>query len=120
MKPRKSFAEHMRNQDETEPLQESLFSKGYAIAQNAQHNATKQKISTIRSNIHSLTSRIKTEDDINQKIDLLADITEQIAITLEKMSELSNNVKNIAVANTLFSEDIAKIIEKYLATSKRH
>ena len=114
MKPRKSFAEHLKTQSEIEPLQESLFSKGYAIAQNAQHNSTKQKISTIRSNIHSLTNRIKTEDDINQKIDLLADVANQMMIAVERLSELSTNVKNVVVANALLAENIEAVITKTL------
>lgn len=112
MKRLKSFAEHHRSQPLLDPLEESFFSKGYAISQNAQHNSTKQKISTIRSNIHSLTTRIKTEDDINQKIDLLADVANQMMVAVERLSELSTNVKNIVVANTLLSEDISKVIEK--------
>ena len=112
MKRIKSFSQHHRSQPLLDPLEESFFSKGYAISQNAQHNSTKQKISTIRSNIHSLTNRIKTEDDINQKIDLLADVANQMMVAIERLGELSTNVKNIVVANTLLSEDISKVIEK--------
>jgi len=112
MKRFKSFSKHQRSPAQVDPLEESFFNKGYALIQNAQHNSTKQKISTVRSNIHSLTNRIKTEVDITQKIDLLADVANQMMIAVERLSELSTNVKNIVVANTLLSEDISKVIEK--------
>jgi hypothetical protein len=114
MKRLKSFSEHHRSPAQLDPLEESFLSKGYAISQNAQHNSTKQKISTIRSNIHSLTTRIRTEDDINQKINLLSDIADQMMVAIERLSELSTNVKNIVVANALLAENIEAVASKIL------
>jgi hypothetical protein len=114
MKRLKSFSEHQRSQGQPDPLEESFFSKGYAISQNAQHNATKQKISTIRTNIHSITNRIKTEDDITQKIDLLADLANQMMVAIERLSELSTNVKNVVVANALLAENIEAVITRQI------
>lgn len=112
MKRLKSFSEHQRSPAQVAPLEESFLSKGYAISQNSQHNSTKQKISTIRSNTHSLTSRIKTEDDINLKIDLLADVANQMMVAIERLGELSTNVKNVVVANALLAENIEVILKK--------
>ena len=112
MKRLKSFSEHQRSPGQLDPLEESFFSKGYAISQNAQHNATKQKISTIRTNIHSSAIRIKAEEDINLKIDLLADVANQMMVAIERLGELSTNVKNVVVANALLAENIEAILKK--------
>lgn len=112
MKRLKSFSEHHQAPAQLDPLEESFLSKGYAISQNAQHNSTKQKISTIRSNVHSLTNRIKTEDDINLKLDLLADVANQMIGAIERLGELSTSVKNVVVANTLLAENIEAVITR--------
>jgi len=78
----------------------------------SQHNSTKQKLSTIRLNTHSITSRIKTEDDINLKIDLLADVANQMMVASERLGELSTNVKNVVVANALLAENIEAVITR--------
>jgi hypothetical protein len=111
MKIRKSFAEHVRDQNDSAPVQENLLSKGYAISQNAQHNSTKQKISAIRSNVHSIVIHFKNEEDLNKKIDLLADIADQMMVAIERLSELSTNVKNVVVANALLSDDLKNRIK---------
>lgn len=43
---------------------------------------------------------------------MLAEVADQITIALERISELSTNVKNVVVANALFSEDLANVIQR--------
>lgn len=43
---------------------------------------------------------------------MLADVADQIALALDRLSELSANVKNVVVANALLSEDLAKTIQR--------
>jgi isopentenyl phosphate kinase len=118
MKRFKSYSKHQRSPTQLDPLEESFFSKGYAVSQNGQHNATKQKISTIRSNIHSITNRIKTEGDLHQKIDLLADVADQMMVAIERLSELSTNVKNVVVANALLAENIEATLKNSNQSNK--
>jgi cob(I)alamin adenosyltransferase len=108
MKSRKSFAEHLRNQGEKEPIQETLFSKGYAIAQNAQHNAATQKINSLAGRIASLANDAKREDDPLRKIDKLSDAVFVMSELFKTQSQQSTSVKNVVVAHALFSENSKK------------
>lgn len=108
MKPRKSFAEHIRNQGEKEPIQESLFSKGYAVAQNAQHNSATQKISSLASKIASLANDAKREDDPVRKIDKLSDAVFVMSELFKTQSQQSTSIKNVVVAHALLSENSKK------------
>lgn len=111
MKP-KSLKEFMSEDAKRNILNESLVNKAYAIAQNSQHNSTRQKISSLRSNARSLISRLKSEEDLEQKINILADVFEQFVFVLDLMSDLSSNVKNIAIADVILSDDLTKTIQK--------
>lgn len=105
MKPRKSFAEHLKNQDEIEPIKESLLSKGYAISQNAQHNSATQKISSLASKIASLSHDAKREDDPVKKIDKLCDAVFVMSELFKAQSQQSTNIKNIVVAHALLESN---------------
>ena len=102
MKPRKSFTEHMRNQDETASIQESLLSKGYAITQNAQHNTANQKITSLASKVASIARDAKQHDVLEIKINKLCDAMITITEIIKTQSQQSTNIKNVVVAAALF------------------
>jgi hypothetical protein len=119
MKPRKSFAEHLKTQGEIEPLQESLFSKGYAIAQNAQHNSATQKINALTSKIATLSHDAKREDEPAKKIDKLCDAIFEMSELFKAQSQQSTSIKNLTVADVLLSDDLTKIAQKQFEKSRK-
>ena len=105
MKTRKSFAEHLRNQDEIEPLQESLFSKGYAIGQRGRFNSTLSQLKSALSRVDSAAKAAKMSADIDDQLKHFADATLYLSKATIFQSELITNVMNVCVAYSLFAED---------------
>jgi hypothetical protein len=108
MKPRKSFAEHLRNQDQTEPLQESLFSKGYAIGQQARFNSTKSQLKSALSRVDTAARAAKMSTDLELKLNHFADAAHHLSDAIILQAEMMKNVMNVAVANTLLADDLTK------------
>ena len=102
MKTRKSFAEHLRNQDETASLQESLLSKGYAVSQNAQHNSATNIVKSSATKIATLAKEAKIADETNNKIDKLSQAIVELSELLRAQNSQSTAIKNVVVASALF------------------
>ena len=71
-------------------------------------------MNTLSSGIDGLVQRVKSTADQNEKIDLLADMLDKANRMFVLHSELLLNVKNVTVANVLLSDDVSKLLEKYL------
>lgn len=108
MKQRKSFAEHLRNQDNIEPLQESLFSKGYAIGQQGRFNSTKSQLKSALSRLDTAAKAAKISTDIDDQLKHFADAALYLSDAIILQAELLTNVMNVSVANTLLADDFTK------------
>ncbi len=104
MKPRESFAEHLKTQGEIQPLQESLFSNGYAIAQNAQHNSASQKTTPLTSKVATIARDTKQHDDLESKINNLCDATITMTEIIKTQIQRSTNIKIAVVASAFVQE----------------
>ena len=109
MKRLKSFSEHQRSQPQLDPLEESFFSKGYAISQNAQHNSASQKIISFASKVASIARDAKQQEDLKIKIDKLCDAMIAMTEIIKTQSQQSTNIKNVVVASALFVQTIKKM-----------
>jgi hypothetical protein len=102
MKPRKSFAEHLKTQNEIEPIQESLLSKAYAISQNAQHNSATNIVKSSATKIATLAKEAKIADETNNKLDKLSQAIIELSELLKAQNSQSTAIKNVVVASALF------------------
>jgi primosomal protein N'' len=101
MKRFKSFSEHQRSPAQVDPLEESFFSKGYAISQNAQHNSASQKIASLTSKVASLARDAKQHDEFEIKINKLCDAVIAMTEIIKTQSQQSTSIKNVVVASAL-------------------
>lgn len=108
MKKRKSFAEHLKNQSETEPLQESLFSKGYAIGQQGRFNSTKSQLKSTISKVDTAAKAAKMSTDLGEKLNHFADASLYLGDAIILQAEMLSNVMNVSVTNTLLADDFTK------------
>jgi hypothetical protein len=108
MKPRKSFAEHLKNQDKVEHIQESLFSKGFAIGQQGRFNSAKTQLKSALSRVDTAAKAAKMSTDLNEKINHFADATLYLSDAIILQAELLTNVMSVSVANTLLADDFIK------------
>ena len=104
MKPRKSFAEHIAADSNQNQIAENLLSKGYAVAQNAQHNTASQKINSLASKIASISHDVKIEADPVKKINKLCDAVFAMSELFKAQSQQSTNIKNVVVAHALLEQ----------------
>ena len=108
MKPRKSFAEHLKTQSEIEPLQESLFSKGFAIGQQGRFNSTKSQLKSTLLRVDTAAKAAKMSADLDDKLNHFADAALHLSNAIILQTELLANVLNVSVANILLADDFTK------------
>lgn len=108
MKPRKSFAEHLKNQDDIEPIQESLLSKGFAIGQQGRFNSTQSQLKSKVSKVDAAARAAKMSTELEEKLNHFAEVAHHLSDAIILQSELMKNVMNVAVANTRLADDLTK------------
>lgn len=101
MKKRKRFSEHL--QEQSIVINESqLLTKAYAVGQNARHNSILTAINSKAAKIVSLSRDAITADDIEVKINKIADSLIQFSEIIKLQSDQSTAIKNVVVASALF------------------
>ena len=100
-------------------LEEAILNKAYALSQNSQFAAIRRKANAVSSNLHSLTQNVKAADDIDKKIDLLAEAIDKINHALLLQNDLSMTIQNVSVANILFSDDLKTLLKTEIEKLKR-
>lgn len=113
----RKFRQFIREEKST--LNEDLFSKAYAVAQSLRFNADKSKLASQYSHVRNSTSRAKSADEPNQKIDFLADAVEEAAKLMLLFSEQTSHIMNVAVVSAVLSEDLTKTLQKVLSQKNR-
>jgi len=100
MKKRKTFSEFIN--EDTVITESQLLSKAYAVGQNARHNSTSTAINSKTARIASLSKDAINADEIEVKINKIADALIQFSEVLKLQSNQSTAIKNVVVASALF------------------
>jgi hypothetical protein len=101
MKKRKRFSEHPKEQSIV--INESqLLSKAYAVGQSANHNSTSTAINSKAAKLATLSRDAIIADNIEIKINKIADALIQFSEILKLQSNQSTAIKNVLVASALF------------------
>lgn len=100
MKKRKKFSEFIN--EDTVITESQLLSKAYAVGQNARHNSTSTAINSRATRIAALSKDAITADEIEVKINKIADALIQFSEVLKLQSNQSTAIKNVVVASALF------------------
>lgn len=106
MKSLKEYLEHPS-------VNESFLGKGYAVIQNRQHGANRNKLSSINSKIQSLTQRGKSEDDSQKQAVIVFEILSEVAKALAVLAEMGRNEVNVSTAGVLDSQNLRKELRNW-------
>lgn len=116
--PMKSF----RDFTENSPLQlheDSWLSKGYSIGQYSRHLSIKQQIVSVLSTVKFICERGKSAKDGTDKLNALLQAIQELTHVYAGFAELSQHNINTAVASTLLSEDLKKVISAEIEKALR-
>ena len=100
MKKRKQFSEFIK--ENTIINESQLLTKAYAVGQNAKHNSTSNALQSKASKISALARDAIAADDLENKINKIADALIQFGEVLKLQSNQSTAIKNVVVASALF------------------
>lgn len=114
---RSTFKNYIQNSKE--PLLESIVGKGFAISQNRAHATNKTKFLSVLSRIQSNAKKGLTEEDENERFELLLSLFFDLAGALKILAEMSANTNNISTTAVLDAENIQKTIEIAIAKNSR-
>jgi hypothetical protein len=95
---------------ETQIDESNLLSKGFAIGQNSRHEASRQKLNSVVSHIHTLVGRAKLDTDQGVRERILFECVDSLGVALSLLGELSRNNINVAVASNLLEDDLKQTI----------
>jgi hypothetical protein len=107
---RPSFKDYLHNS--IEPISESLVGKGFAIGQSRAHASNKSKLQSVLSRIQSNAKKGQSEDDENERFELLFTLFFDLAAAMKIAAELSTNTINVSTAGVLDTESIKKELER--------
>jgi len=100
MKKRKKFSEFIS--EDTVINESQLLSKAYAVGQNARHNSTSTAINSRAARIAALSKDAFNADEIEDKINKIADALLHFSEVIKLQSNQSTSIKNVVVASALF------------------
>jgi len=97
---------------EDENITESLIGKGFAIGQHRTHASNKTKFQSVLNRIQSNAKRGQSEDDPEERFELLFTLFYDLASALKIASDMSTNSINVSTAGVLDTESIKKEIQR--------
>jgi hypothetical protein len=100
MKKRKQFSEFIK--ENTIINESQLLTKAYAVSQNAKHNSTSTALASKASKMSALARDAIAADDLENKINKIADALIQLGEVLKLQGNQSTAIKNVVVASALF------------------
>ena len=105
MTTRKRFKEYAS----PSPLAESsLFSKGFAIGQQARFTSTKAQLKSILQKVQTAARSAKNAEEAETKLNYISEAIIQLSEALETDAELKTNIMNVSVAITLLANDLSQ------------
>jgi hypothetical protein len=110
-------AEPACDQDD-EQLSESLVGKGFAVAQNRQHQTFKSQVLSKLNQVQSDCRRGIQEDDQQVRDKLIFEVLFDLAATLRLFAEMSARTNNVATTAVLDQESSRKDIAAILSILK--
>jgi vacuolar-type H+-ATPase subunit I/STV1 len=107
-----SLKEYLKIEGERESISESIISKGYAIAQHRAHSSNKNKLNSLLSRIQSNAKKGQTEDNSEERFELLFTLFIDLANAMKVSSEMQANAINVSTAGVLFAENVQRELKK--------
>jgi len=103
---RSTFKDYLHNSKE--PITESIIGKGFAIGQSRAHASNKTKLQSVLSRIQSNAKKGQSEDDENEKFELLFTLFFDLAAAMKIAAEMSTNSINVSTMGVLDTESVKK------------
>lgn len=110
-KSRKSFQEYLGNPD-LECINEGLFNKGFAIAQQVRFNSNKTALKSLLSKVHYELNEVLHSDDTAEKLNRLAKGLLAVGDALQVQAEMLNNIINVTVVDAVLTDDADAAVKK--------
>jgi hypothetical protein len=110
---RSTFKDYLHNSKE--PITESIVGKGFAIGQQRAHASNKTKLLSVLSRIQSNAKKGQSEDDDNERFELLFTLFFDLATALKIAADLSSNSINVSTVGVLDTESVKKELERAIS-----
>ena len=109
----KTFSEFLTEEDEQQSLTEaSLLSKGFVFSQLQRCKSARQKMHQKLSNMKSDATADQRDNDLEEKINKLADAIEVLTYALYYQAEMSMHIMNSIAADNLLSTNLSKLVKQ--------
>lgn len=113
---RSTFKDYLHNSKE--PIIESIVGKGFAIGQSRAHASNKTKLQSVISRIQTNAKKGQSEDDENERFELLFTLFFDLAAAMKIAAEMSTNSINVSAIGVLDSNDIKNAVAAALSKLK--